>query len=105
MRMKRLRNSPLGVRTDYQAPDARPIAELRIRITRSFRRTPSRPFFFQWWRIDMVVPPAPIVPGNKDNRVRPKLALPQFADAVRRPLAPQLHRLLPGVFPKGRVLG
>src|SRR6266480_2000844 len=105
MRMQRLGNSPLGVRTDHQAPDPRPIAELGIRITRSFRRAPSRPLVFQRRRIDVVVTAAPIVPGNKDHRVRPSLALSQFVDAVRRPLAPQLHGLLPGVFPIGRVLG
>src|SRR5579859_738361 len=104
MRMKLVRYAPLRVRADHQATHSRSVAELRPRITRPRRRASSRPFIFQRW-CHMVVPPAPIVPGNENRHLRPQRALPQRANPLSRPLGPQLHGRLPRVRPIRRMLG
>src|SRR5258708_8417678 len=60
-------------------------------------RSPDSLPLLQRWRIDVIVPAAPIVPSNKDHRVSPQLALSQRADAIGGPLAAQLHCRLTGV--------
>src|SRR5215470_13789105 len=102
--MKCLVDSLPGVRADHQAPNTCPIAELRVRIRGSPGWTLSFPRVLQR-RLDVVVPAAPVIPGNEDDHLRPKLALPQVSHAVGGPFASELHRLLPRVSPVGWMLG
>src|SRR5215467_12363519 len=101
--MKCLVDSLPGVRADHQAPNTCPIAKLRVRICGSPRWTLSFPRVLQR-RIHVVVPAAPVIPGHKDRRLWPELALPQVADAVGGPFASELHRLLPRISPVGWML-
>src|SRR6202049_559800 len=104
MRMECLGNSSIRVGADHEAPDTGSITELRVGVTGPRRRTASWPVVLQR-RIDMVVPATPIVPRNEDHRGPPKVTLTQFVDALGGPLAPQLDRLLPSVFPVRGMLG
>ena len=68
MRMERFGNiTLLRVRAEDHATDARSVTELRVRITDRSAAFPK--LFLQ--RLDVIIPPAPIVPGDKDNGRRP----------------------------------
>src|SRR6266404_9900664 len=72
VRMERLGDvAPLGIGTQDQATDARSVTELGLLIG---RWPPLRRPLLGIPGLDVIVPAPPIVPGDKDDAVRPQAA-------------------------------
>src|SRR5215469_7619258 len=73
----------------HQAGNARAIAEriaveFRVRVRRALRVSAAP--LFDNWRVDMIEPPAPIVPGDEDRRLVPKPTSDDSVDLIDRPI-------------------
>ena len=89
VRVKGFGNSFLGVGTQHQTTNARAVTELRVRIRQTMRGTTTYPGIFER-RLNVVVPAAPVVPGNENRHCRPILAFCYCADPVSGLLHSQL---------------
>ena len=100
MRVQLMRDVPgFRVGAQHQTGNARTIAEwitveFRVRVRRALRMcaAPS----LDNWRIDMVEPAAPIVPGDKDRRLVSQPAGNDRVNLLDRP-AHAVGYILPGV--------
>src|SRR5215471_1507576 len=100
--MKNLGDALLRIRADDEATHPRPIGELSIGIGRAFGGAAVAPFVFLL-RLHVVVPTAPIVPGDEQSAGRPLRAFGEVTDAVGGPLLAELHGGFTGIGTKGRV--
>src|SRR5262249_311616 len=100
--------APLGIGTDHQTRHARAITErlavkLREGILRALRHG-TRPGFHHC-RLDVILPPTPIVPGDKDRRLVPQGTSANSLDLLDRPVHPICDVLWGVLAPRGLLGG
>ena len=93
------------IRTNHETRDAGAIAKLfAIKLGMRIRRILGSfavPFFNVWWR-NVVIPPTPIVPGDKDDRPRPQPAIHDGLNLLPGPFRTETN-VLHGMFAIRRV--
>src|SRR5262249_54025033 len=99
--------APLGIGADHQTWHTRAIAErvavkLREGILRALRHG-TRPGFHHR-RLDVIIPPAPIIPGDKDRRLVPQGTSANGLELLDRPAHP-IRDVLCGVLAPRGLLG
>ena len=81
VRVERFGNSLPGVGTQHQTTHARAITELGVRIRQTVRGITTCPGIFER-RLNVVVPTAPVVPGDDDGSVVPVAGVVVAGSAV-----------------------
>src|SRR5262249_41171711 len=98
----------LGMGRAHQTRRARAITErlavkLREGILRALRHG-TRPGFHHW-RLDVIIPPTPIIPGDKDRRLVPQGTSANSLDLLDRPVHPICDVLWGMLAPRGLLGG